>query len=178
MISGPESTRTERLSHLLRAIVRGGLRSGLIDLARTEDDPAVIGVAVWGTPRTRPGADRGHTLADLGSYLRAFGLTGLLRGSRIDGLMEAARPAEPHWYLKAIGVDATGQGRGVGSALLDHRLRQIGTSPAYLEASTDRSAALYARHGFTSLGPVPGFGSPAPISMWRPAAALVGAGDR
>jgi ribosomal protein S18 acetylase RimI-like enzyme len=179
MLGGPEQTRPERLAHLLRAIVRGGLRSGLIDLARAEGDPTVLGVAVWGTPRARAGAEPGHTLADLGCYLRAFGLTGLLRGSRIDGLMEAARPAEPPWYLKAIGVDAGGQGRGVGSALLEHRLRQVAGTAAYLEASTERSAALYARHGFTSLGPVPGFGRPAPISMWRPAVpALTAAGAR
>jgi GNAT superfamily N-acetyltransferase len=33
-------------------------------------------------------------------------------------------PKGPHWYLPLIGVDATKQGRGYGSALLRHALER------------------------------------------------------
>lgn len=67
--------------------------------------------------------------------------------------MVEVHPTEPHFYLQFIGTHAAGRGRGVGSRLLDRVLSVCDTEgiPAYLEASTPRSAALYARHGFEPL---------------------------
>jgi GNAT superfamily N-acetyltransferase len=68
--------------------------------------------------------------------------------------MEHNHPSEPHWHLPLIGVDPAAQGRGIGSVLLRHvldRCDRDGT-PAYLEATSARNAALYARHGFDALG--------------------------
>ena len=62
------------------------------------------------------------------------------------------RPAFDHWYLHTIGVRATAQGRGVGSALLEHGITRFNGTAAYLEASTPRSATLYTRHGFVPVG--------------------------
>ena len=91
----------------------------------------------------------------------------VLRGiGRIDG----RHPKAPHWYLFAIGVDPDHQGRGVGSALLDavlSRCDELG-EPAYLEASTEANARLYARYGFTFVESVdvePG--GPTARLMWR-----------
>jgi len=64
--------------------------------------------------------------------------------------MEEHRPAEPHFYLHLIGARDRARGQGLGSLLLE-RVTSICDAeghPAYLEASTPRSAALYARHGF------------------------------
>ena len=65
--------------------------------------------------------------------------------------MEACHPPEPHWYLGLIATRPEAQGRGHGSALLDHTLREridpTGTL-AYLEATSPRSVPLYERHGF------------------------------
>jgi ribosomal protein S18 acetylase RimI-like enzyme len=55
----------------------------------------------------------------------------------------------------------------VGRALLEHRLAAI-DAPAYLEAATDRAAALYRRLGFVDLGRFSGRHMPA-LGMWRPA---------
>lgn len=65
-------------------------------------------------------------------------------------LMERNHPHEPHWFLNMMGVDPAVQGRGLGSALLAHTLARCDEegSPAYLEATTERSRALYERHGF------------------------------
>ena len=81
------------------------------------------------------------------------------------GQMGEFHPTEPHWYLPLIGVDVTKQGRGYGSALLRHALERCDRDrlPAYLEATSPRSKALYERHGFEVLGVIQAGGSP---PMW------------
>jgi GNAT superfamily N-acetyltransferase len=61
---------------------------------------------------------------------------------------------EPHYYIRYVGVAPRFQGQGLGSALLRPTLDRCDEAgvPAYLEASTERSAALYARLGFEHLG--------------------------
>ena len=173
---GPEG-REERLAHLFEVFVRKGLRHGAVDLARAEGQSSLLGVAVWLAPGQGRDALTDH-LRDLRSYTRAFGARGLLSARALERTLHAARPGEPHWYLSVIGVHPAGRGQGVGSALLQSRLstvdRTLPTAPAYLEASTQRNAALYARYGFGSTGTVAGFPPPVtPVAMWRP-----GAGDR
>ncbi|MEV1293137.1 GNAT family N-acetyltransferase [Pseudonocardia sp. NPDC049635] len=168
-VGGSPDEREDRLRHLLGVLVRSALRHGAVDLARAEGDPALLGVAVWSAPG-HGGGGLLHRLRDAGSYLRAFGPGGLCCAGALRRTMEAARPGEAHWYLAAIGAHPAGRGRGVGSALLESRLGAIET-PAYLEASTERSAALYERFGFDRLGTVAGFPEPVrPVAMWRPGA--------
>jgi ribosomal protein S18 acetylase RimI-like enzyme len=64
--------------------------------------------------------------------------------------MDRYHPAEPHWYLTMIGVDAAQQRKGYGSALLQHGLARIDREDnlAYLEATNPSSVRLYQRHGF------------------------------
>jgi GNAT superfamily N-acetyltransferase len=69
-----------------------------------------------------------------------------------------------------MGVVGGRQGAGLGSALLRHRLARADADglPAYLEASSPRSRALYLRHGFEDLGePVRVADSPPLYPMWR-----------
>ena len=63
------------------------------------------------------------------------------------------RPDEPHFYLHLIGARDATRGRGLGSVLLRRVLDicDAENTPAYLEASTLRSAALYERHGFAQI---------------------------
>ena len=74
-------------------------------------------------------------------------------------------PTEQHWYLPLMGVDATSQNRGYGSALLRHALERCDGNqvPAYLEATSPRNKALYGRHGFEELGVIQAGSSP---PMW------------
>lgn len=64
--------------------------------------------------------------------------------------MAECRPAVPHFYLHLIGARDTARGKGLGSLLLERitRICDAEGQPAYLEATTPRSAMLYARHGF------------------------------
>ena len=67
---------------------------------------------------------------------------------------ERRYPRTPHWYLYLVAVDPEQQGRGVGSALLAAGLARADAEalPAYLEATSERNSALYARVGFEAAG--------------------------
>ena len=83
--------------------------------------------------------------------------------------MGQAHPAEPHWYLPLIGTDPALQGRGLGSALLEHALALCDAQgvPTYLEATSPRNAALYERHGFEVTGAIQVGSSPSITPMMR-----------
>jgi GNAT superfamily N-acetyltransferase len=99
-------------------------------------------------------------------------LTGrdFLRLFRVLNAMEAKHPHDRHYYLPVIGVAPEAQGRGFGSALLSPILDRCDKEglPAYLEASSTRSRALYARNGFELVEEFrPAKGSPPLWRMWR-----------
>ncbi|MEO3888341.1 GNAT family N-acetyltransferase [Nonomuraea sp. B5E05] len=95
-------------------------------------------------------------------------------GARLRALGQALAPRHPqheaHLYLPCMGVISGRQGAGLGSAMLRHRLERADADglPAYLEASSPRSRALYQRHGFEDRGePVRVADSPLLWPMWR-----------
>jgi ribosomal protein S18 acetylase RimI-like enzyme len=93
----------------------------------------------------------------------------------VGAALAARHPVdEPHLYLAVMGVAPDRQDRGIGTALLRHRLEQADRDgiAAYLEASSPRSRDLYRKHGFTDLGaPVRVADAPPLHPMRRPAAA-------
>ncbi|WP_162683453.1 GNAT family N-acetyltransferase [Rhodobacteraceae bacterium DSL-40] len=64
--------------------------------------------------------------------------------------MGHTHPEDPHWYLPVMGVVPERQGQGLGTALMRPVLERCDATGtlAYLEATTERSRALYARLGF------------------------------
>src|SRR5580704_809589 len=82
---------------------------------------------------------------------------------------EHYRPAEPHWYLSLIGVEALHRNKGCGAALLRHRLRQCDQQhlPAYLWSSNPLNTSLYKRHGFEIAGTIREGSSPSIYPMLR-----------
>lgn len=88
--------------------------------------------------------------------LRATLLEGTVFGSRVPraaklgAAMERRHLREPHYYVRDIGVLPDMQGKGIGGALMRPTLDRCDQEglPAYLEASSERSAALYERLGF------------------------------
>ena len=109
-------------------------------------------------------------------WVRAF-RTRLPRASRVQRAMAKRHPREPHFYVRTVGVRAALQGQGLGSMLMQPTLEAADSAgvPTYIEASTERSAALYERLGFRHMGAfeLPDGGPPV-WPMLRPAAADLG----
>jgi ribosomal protein S18 acetylase RimI-like enzyme len=85
------------------------------------------------------------------------------------GQMGDYHPTEPHWYLPLIGVDPAQQGKGYGSALMEHSLIPCDREKrlAYLESTNPRNIPLYERHGFEVLGTIQAGSSPPIFPMLR-----------
>jgi GNAT superfamily N-acetyltransferase len=159
-----EADRLDRLERMFRLInVPDALHD---DEAYTTDDYA--GVALW-VPPNKPKPGPVASLRLLASLVRVSGRhTPLaLRGL---SYMESKFPEQPHAHLVFIGTEPARQGEGVGSLLLRRTLPRLDRDgvPAYLEASTLRSRALYLRHGFVDMDEMrmPD-GGPTLWRMWR-----------
>jgi ribosomal protein S18 acetylase RimI-like enzyme len=65
-------------------------------------------------------------------------------------------PSEPHWHLPLMGVDPLKQGKGFGSALMQHALVRCDRDNklAYLESSNPRNIPFYERYGFELLSTI------------------------
>ncbi len=129
----------------------------------------LVGGAVWAPPEGWR-APLAVTVRQAPSMVRVFGRR-LALALRARLRMEGRHPPEPpHWYLAIMGVDPRWQGKGLGSKLMQPALETLDAQgmPAYLEASTPRSRALYERHGFAVTGEfnLPS-GGPTLWQMWR-----------
>jgi GNAT superfamily N-acetyltransferase len=155
-----DSSRLARLRRFYLLELRHvALRRGC---AWAADDLAGAAIA------TPPGAWRLPLLAML-QQGRLFGIH-LARAARLLGAVETLHPREPHHYFAHIGVVPNSQGKGLGSALMRPTLDRCDQEalPAYLEASSARSAALYARLGFELIRELRVGGSPPLRLMQRP----------
>lgn len=127
------------------------LPHGYVDVA--EDQGRIVGVALWAYPK------RYMSLIDdirlLPTYVKVLRWR-LIPAARRELITGSYHPKEAHWYLFAIGVAGAGQGKGTGSALLEHGLARVGDGTVYLEAANSRAARLYQRFGFVPMGPLPG----------------------
>lgn len=122
-------------------------------VARTPGGRALVtqertAAALW----LPPGAWR----SGVGDFLRtAVPLTaalrgGVVRGLRLQAVVERHHPAEPHWYLEALGAVPGARGTGVGGRVVQPVLDVCDDArlPAYLESSNPRNVSFYERLGF------------------------------
>ncbi len=122
-----------------------------------DDEPGaaeVAAAALWYEPGRELSWD--DAVASIPSALSCF-RWGIVRGMRLNYLLENAHPSEPHYHLFAVGVRRESQGRGLGSEVLRPMLERCDDEgiAAYLENSKPRNEAFYARHGFEPLEPLP-----------------------
>jgi GNAT superfamily N-acetyltransferase len=103
------------------------------------------------------------------AFARAFGAR-LPRAAGLLSAIERRHLREPHYYYAYVGVSPDRQGQGLGSALMRPTLDRCDEEglPAYLEASSERNAALYERLGFELKDEVRFAGSPPLRLMLRP----------
>lgn len=111
----------------------------------------------------------GAQIAHGPAFVRAFGAR-LPRATALLTLIERRHIREPHYYIPYVGVAPDAQGQGLGTALLRPTLDRCDREglPAYLEATSERNAALYERLGFTRRGELRLAGSPPLWPMLRP----------
>jgi ribosomal protein S18 acetylase RimI-like enzyme len=124
--------------------------------------PALEGVVCWLPP--------GQTELTVGRMIRT-GLPGIVLRfgwaayRRFDdnlayaGSLHQRYAPEPHWYLWAIGVEPSCQGKGIGGELIKPVLTSASAAgtPCYLETHNESNVHFYERHGFkvVSKGKVP-----------------------
>jgi ribosomal protein S18 acetylase RimI-like enzyme len=117
---------------------------------------AIEGAALWLPPGGEP-------VADLEADFAALLGDDAGRTFDIVGLLEEHHPHAPHHYLWFLGVAPSGQGRGIGSALLQREV----AGPMYLEATSKDNRRLYERHGFEVVEELRVGTSPTLWAMWR-----------
>lgn len=133
------------------------------------DGGRLVGAVLW-EPPADPGALATAKRGISGAARWTLGRLPLGRGARHTHQIEAYRPTAPHWYIRDIGTGPQARGKGVGSALLEHRLRVVDRSAtplAFLESTTPASRRLYERFGFEAVGSVPTLGDQASTAMIR-----------
>ncbi|MFC5949570.1 GNAT family N-acetyltransferase [Pseudonocardia lutea] len=129
--------------------------------------PDVAGAALWVPHGSAPMSDeQGEAFA---AALEERAGDDAQRLFALMGLMEQHHPHEPHEYLWFLGVRPDRQGLGIGSATMAPVLARADRAghPAYLEATSPRSRALYERHGFVAGTPLSVDDSPPIWPMWR-----------
>jgi GNAT superfamily N-acetyltransferase len=137
-------------------------------VALTTDDQA--GVTLWYAFDPAHEPDDPEPFRDL--FREALGPYHAGRFLVLDDLMGGNHPHDAaHDYLGFAAVDPDRQGQGIGAALISHRLAELPADlPAYVEASCERNARLYARHGFQHRTPTLDLpDGPSIYPMWRPA---------
>ncbi len=128
-------------------VLRLGLRYGNVYTTET-----TAGGAIWMVPGnvvTFWGAMQAGLLV---MPLR-FRWKGFRRSVHINSVIENVRQhAMPgrHWYLMALGVEPSQQGKGLGSALLQPVLERADAAgtPCYLETFKESNLRFYAKHDF------------------------------
>ena len=149
------------IPRLFRALGTSSFAAGAAQ--RTSDG---LGVALWLPPGVH-GEDGPLEAVIAGSIVGE-------RQAEVAAVFERTehyRPAEPHWYLSLIGVEALHRNKGRGAALLKHRLQQCDRDhlPAYLWSSNPLNTSLYQRHGFEIASTIRVISSPSIYPMLRSA---------
>lgn len=137
------------LWHVQRACLRDALDAGRVYAAVRDTD--LLGVAAWLPPGGFP-LSPGRQLRAAPDMVRVLVAApgSLPRLLRFTAGAAKLHPAQPYWYLAAVGVEPSAQGRGVGTELLGPVLGQADEAglPCYLETMTERNVAWYRKLGF------------------------------
>lgn len=126
------------------------------------------GASLWFPPGTKDLSFR-EKLAE-GLPFLPEGLPSVGKASRLNDIVKANWPKEPHWYLSVLSIEPASQGLGHGSALIAPGLERADSDGVgvWLETQTEKNLPFYARFGFELVNQVevdPGI----PLwMMWRP----------
>lgn len=130
-----------------------------------------LGGAVWLGPGTSKLMPWSAQLRLAWQLIRLSGPDSVSRSLRVDEAMRSKRPADPHFYLFAVGVLPEGRGRGLARALIQRMTDQADALglPCWLENTNPLNEPLYCGLGFEAVetfSPAPG--CPPLTTMLRP----------
>lgn len=91
----------------------------------------------------------------------------------VEEIVDALRPAEPHWYLGVLATDPSRRGGGLARAVMRPVLERADAdgTPSFLETGTPENLRFYARFGFDVLAEARAPGGPPLWVLWRSAQA-------
>jgi ribosomal protein S18 acetylase RimI-like enzyme len=162
------SARTECMARLFGVILAEQCHSGQPVLGVLHDGRVGAAAIIEQVERPSSSAETViHGLTLIPDLIRAAGVGGLFRAiSTLDTLLRN-RPAEPHLYLNAIGVEPDLQRRHFGVAVLDYLRAQVAMRPdlagVYLETATEANVAYYSHVGYQVIGEI----RPLGVRVWR-----------
>ena len=146
------SDRQARLTSLFTTFAATAVRTPGARVLATSTRTAA---ALWLPPQHwRAGwAELARTAPALAAGLRG----GVVRGLRLQSVVERHHLREPHWYLEALGAVPEARGTGVGRSVVQPVLDLCDDAglPAYLESSNPRNWSFYERLGFVRGEPLP-----------------------
>lgn len=133
------------------------------------------GIAGWLGPDTPLSTFFQQVQAGLLRLPFVFGPGGFMKLLAYDAVARRLHhqyASEPHWFLLAIGVEPSQQGRGLGSQLLAPMLARADAErmPCWLDTHEEKNVRLYQRHGFeiSERAEVPGHPLPVYGMLRRP----------
>jgi len=161
------ATRLDRVTRMFATVIGiESLRYGGVDVVCAGGK--ILGGAIW-LPPGHPRAGFREQIRAVPNHVRVLAAA-LVRAARYGRALEGAHPKEPHWYLKAVGIDPAWQGLGLASLLLRSRLNRCDRDgqSAYLEAGKPDGVPMYEHFGFRRMGNL-GMpeGAPLMTAMWR-----------
>ena len=124
-------------------------------------DDTLVGIAGMVPPgKCQPSMKEKVTLVP--RIFPAVGGGAFARVGRWMGTWAQHDPAEPHWHLGPVAVDAHLQRRGIGSVLMSEYCARLDRARAvgYLETDTPTNVTFYERFGFETIGSAPVLNTP------------------
>jgi len=167
VVRSEDAERCRRLNvHGMRALLPVAIERGRVQVAFREG--AIVGALVSTPPFAYPLP--APPLVPRVRCLLAQGWGISVRWGQAFAALDAAHPAEPHWYLGTLGVDPSRQREGFGTALLRCWLEHVDSEreASYLETDTEENVQFYRRMGFEIAGDLDVFGARI-WRMWRAA---------
>jgi GNAT superfamily N-acetyltransferase len=152
LVPAPERRR-DVMPRFFTEIALQAFTTGTIDILTDQNDRG-LAVAVWFDRTTSREKATGRSalsrIDDAGNGPGAVFVEDADRWRVLDAAMNGQHPAFPHEYLMFAGVTPAHQNKGLGTHLLrtHHDLLDATGVPAYLEATSPASRALYSRLGY------------------------------